>query len=150
MKSIATVFAALAVLFISSVAISQPATQVKLSECFVAWAPNGDARTTSYKIEYGLAPGGPYTFRIVDIPTSLLLNAINTPGDVYVDCSTAGFDINDVTSGGFIDYYIVLRAVADLGGTLGILESGISNETSARLHVPPGNPGNARVQIPAP
>jgi hypothetical protein len=119
-------------------------TDVGISNCWVEQTPSPSANVVSYNVKLSLTPGGPYTFRVTNVAT--WQNSVNTPGDIFITCTQAGLDVNDVPAGqANLVYYLVTSAVNVVGE-----ESGNSTETSGRLHVPPGNPSNARFRVLSP
>jgi hypothetical protein len=116
MKSVATVFVAIALGLLSVTAIAQ--TDVGISNCWVEQTPSPSQNVASYNVKLSMTPGGPYTFRVTNVLPVGQSNVI---------------------------YYLVTTAVNVVGE-----ESGNSNETAGRLHVPPGNPSNARFRVLSP
>ena len=113
---------------------------VGIQNCWLAWTPSTSTNVVAYHILLGASPTGPYTLRGTRIALADIQPSTTFPGDVFVTCDAAGLKVSDVT-GSTLDYYIIAKAenvVADLSVNS-------SNEATARLHVPPGNPNNARV-----
>jgi hypothetical protein len=115
------------------------ATDVGLQNCWLAWTPSPSDNVVAYHLKLAPTTGGPYSLRQTRVDLADIELSTQTPGDLVVDCNVAGLSVSDVTGSKF-DYYVVVTAENVVGD-----ESGPSNEVLARLHVPPGNPGNARV-----
>jgi hypothetical protein len=144
MKSVATVFVTIALGLLSVTAIAQ--TDVGISNCWVEQTPSPSQNVASYNVKLSMTPGGPYTFRVTNVPVASFAPSVNTPGDHYITCTQAGLNVADVPVGqSNVIYYLVTTAVNVVGE-----ESGNSNETAGRLHVPPGNPSNARFRVLSP
>lgn len=129
-------------LFATSASAQVQPINVGIQNCWLVQTPSPSANVDSYNVYLGVATGGPYNFRVTNVPVTQWQNSTTFPGDIFITCTEAGLDPADVgpPPNPFLDYFGVTTAVNIVGD-----ESGFSNEFMARLHVPPGKPGNARI-----
>jgi hypothetical protein len=130
-----------ALIFLSATIAQAQIVNVKIDQCWLVQTPSPSADVASYNVKLALQTGGPYTLREVNVPVASWQPAVQTPGDIFITCVQAGFDLADITQGSHVDYFGITTAVNIVG-----LESGPSNEFSARLHKAPGPPSNVKIQ----